>query len=187
MAKRVFLVVLDSFGTGIAPDAVSFGDEGSNTLAAVLSDSDRPFPNMSRMGLFDIDGLYDERIRSYLDSNRSRPAPSGSYGIVREVSSGKDSTIGHWEMAGILSAKPQPVYPEGFPDRILDEIRRVSGRDVLCNKPYSGTEVIRDYGAEHMKTGALIVYTSADSVLQIAAHAEVVPLDELYGICRRMR
>ena len=99
MAKRVFLVVLDSFGTGFAPDAVSFGDEGSNTLAAVLSDSDRPFPNMSRMGLFDIDGLYDERIRSYLDSNRSRPAPSGSYGIVREVSSGKDSTIGHWEMA----------------------------------------------------------------------------------------
>ena len=187
MAKRVFLVVLDSFGTGIAPDAVSFGDEGSNTLAAVLSDSDRPFPNMSRMGLFDIDGLYDERIRSYLDSNRSRPAPSGSYGIVREVSSGKDSTIGHWEMAGILSAKPQPVYPEGFPDRILDEIKRVSGRDVLCNKPYSGTEVIRDYGAEHMKTGALIVYTSADSVLQIAAHEEVVPLDELYGICRRMR
>lgn len=187
MAKRVFLVVLDSFGTGIAPDAGAFGDEGSNTLAAVLSDADDLYPNMSRMGLLDIDGLYDERIRRYLKANIRRPGPIGSYGIIREVSSGKDSTIGHWEMAGILSAAPQPVYPDGFPSRILDEIRRVSGRDVLCNKPYSGTEVIRDYGEEHMKTGALIVYTSADSVLQIAAHEEVVPLEELYDICRKMR
>ena len=187
MAKRVFLVVLDSFGTGIAPDASAFGDEGSNTLAAVLSDSDKPFPNMSRMGLFDIDGLYDKRIRDYLSSYKDRPSPIGSYGIVREVSSGKDSTIGHWEIGGILSAVPQPVYPDGFPSFILDRIKEVSGRDILCNKPYSGTEVIKDYGEEHMKTGALIVYTSADSVLQIAAHEEIVPLDELYDICRKVR
>ena len=187
MATRVFLVVLDSFGTGIAPDASSFGDEGSNTLAAVLSDPGRPYPNMSRMGLFDIDGLYDERIRSYLKANNDRPAPTGSYGIIREVSSGKDSTIGHWEIGGILSATAQPTYPDGFPDEILDKLREISGREILCNKPYSGTDVIRDYGKEHMETGALIVYTSADSVLQIAAHEDVVPLEELYDICRKTR
>ena len=187
MAKRVFLVVLDSFGTGIAPDAKDFGDEGSNTLAAVLSGSGRPFPNMSRMGLFDIDGTYDERIRDYLSGAGDMPSPIGSYGIVREVSRGKDSTIGHWEMAGVLSAVPQPTYPDGFPDYILDRIREVSGRGILCNRPYSGTEVIRDYGAEHMRTGDLIVYTSADSVLQIAAHEDVVPLDELYDICAKVR
>jgi len=187
MAKRVFLVVLDSFGTGNAPDASRFGDEGSNTLAAVLSNSDDPFPNMSRMGLFDIDGLYDKRIRDYLKANPERPSPIGSYGIIREVSSGKDSTIGHWEIGGILSAKAQPTYPDGFPSYILDKIREVSGRGILCNKPYSGTEVIKDYGGEHMKTGALIVYTSADSVLQIAAHEDVVPLEELYDICRKTR
>ena len=187
MAKRVFLVVLDSFGTGLAPDAASFGDEGSNTLAAVLSDSDKPFPNLSRMGLFDIDGLFDERERNYLANVSEKPDPIGSYGIVREVSQGKDSTIGHWEIAGILSAIPQPTYPDGFPEYVLDEIRKVSGRGVLCNKPYSGTEVIKDYGEEHVKTGDLIVYTSADSVLQIAAHEDVVPLEELYKICSKMR
>ncbi|MCR4688440.1 MAG: phosphopentomutase [Saccharofermentans sp.] len=187
MAKRVFLVVLDSFGTGIAPDAASFGDRGSNTLAAVLSDSYKPFPNMSRMGLFDIDGLYDARIRDYLANVEEMPPVMGSYGIVREVSSGKDSTIGHWEISGIMSAVPQPTYPDGFPDYVLDEIRKISGRDILCNKPYSGTEVIKDYGKEHMETGALIVYTSADSVLQIAAHEDIVPLEELYDICAKTR
>ena len=187
MARRVFLVVLDSFGTGIAPDAAAFGDEGSNTLAAVLSDSIKPFPNLSKMGLFDIDGLYDKRIRDYLANAGDMPYPIGSYGIVREVSKGKDSTIGHWEMAGILSAEAQPTYPDGFPDYILEQIRQVSGRGILCNKPYSGTEVIKDYGEEHMKTGDLIVYTSADSVLQIAAHEEIVPLNELYDICTKVR
>ena len=187
MAKRVFLVVLDSFGCGNAPDASSFGDEGSNTLAGVIADSYKDFNNMSRMGLFDIDGLYDRRIRQQLSTYSNKQDPIGSYGMIREVSSGKDSTIGHWEMAGVLSAVPQPTYPSGFPDEILDKIRDVSGRDILCNKPYSGTEVIKDYGEEHMKTGALIVYTSADSVLQIAAHEEVVPLGELYEICRKVR
>lgn len=187
MAKRVFLVVLDSFGCGNAPDAAAFGDEGSNTLAGVIADRYHSYDNMSKMGLFDIDGLYDIRIKQQLETLRDRPFPMGSYGIIREVSSGKDSTIGHWEMAGLLSATPQPTYPSGFPDDILDKIRKVSGRDILCNKPYSGTEVIKDYGEEHMKTGALIVYTSADSVLQIAAHEEIVPLEELYDICRKVR
>lgn len=188
MAKRVFLVVLDSFGCGNAPDAAAFGDEGSNTLAGVLGSNYKDYVNMSRMGLFDIDGLYDFRIRQHKSALRSAlQDPMGSYGIIREVSSGKDSTIGHWEMAGVLSATPQPTYPSGFPEEIIDKIREVSGRDVLCNKPYSGTEVIKDYGEEHMKTGALIVYTSADSVLQIAAHEEVVPLSELYDICKKVR
>ena len=187
MAKRVFLVILDSFGLGGAPDEADFKDEGSNTLAAVLSDSDLPFPGLARMGLFDVDGEDDERITRWKQAQDSIPAPIGSYGRLRELSSGKDSTIGHWEIAGVYSATPLPTYPEGFPENILDKIREVSGRGILCNKPYSGTEVIKDYGAEHMKTGDLIVYTSADSVLQIAAHEEVVPTDELYRICSACR
>ena len=187
MAKRVFLVILDSFGLGGAPDEADFKDEGSNTLAAVLSDSDLPFPGLARMGLFDVDGEDDERIIRWKQAQDNTPAPIGSYGRLRELSSGKDSTIGHWEIAGVYSATPLPTYPEGFPENILDKIREVSGRGILCNKPYSGTEVIKDYGAEHMKTGDLIVYTSADSVLQIAAHEEVVPTDELYRICSACR
>ncbi len=187
MAKRVFLVVLDSFGLGGAPDEAAFGDEGSNTLAAVLSDSDRPFPGLSRMGLFDIDGEDDPRIIKWKAAQESRPRPTGSYGRLRELSAGKDSTIGHWEIAGVYSSSAQPVYPDGFPSYILEKITAASGRGILCNKPYSGTEVIKDYGEEHMKTGDLIVYTSADSVLQIAAHEDVVPLEELYDICGKCR
>ena len=156
MAKRVFLVILDSFGLGGAPDEADFKDEGSNTLAAVLSDSDLPFPGLARMGLFDVDGEDDERIIRWKQAQDNTPAPIGSYGRLRELSSGKDSTIGHWEIAGVYSATPLPTYPEGFPENILDKIREVSGRGILCNKPYSGTEVIKDYGAEHMKTGDLI-------------------------------
>lgn len=187
MAKRVFLVILDSFGLGGAPDEAAFGDEGSNTLASVLSYSDAPYPALSRMGLFDIDGEDDERILKWKKAQDSIPAPLGSYGRLRELSAGKDSTIGHWEIAGVYSGTPLPTYPDGFPEQILDKIREVSGRGVLCNKPYSGTEVIKDYGEEHMKTGDLIVYTSADSVLQIAAHEDVVPLKELYEICGKCR
>jgi len=188
MAKRVFLIILDSFGCGNAPDANEFGDEGSNTLAAVLSDSDRPFPNLSKMGLLDIDGQDDPRIVEYKSKQTRINAPIGTYGMLREASKGgKDSTIGHWEIAGVISADPQPTFPDGFPKEVVDELEKVSGRKVLCNKPYSGTEVIKDYGKEHMETGALILYTSADSVLQIAAHEEVVPLNELYDICRKMR
>lgn len=187
MAKRVFLIVLDSFGIGGAPDSANFGDEGSNTLAAVLSYSGKPFPALARMGLFAIDGEDDPRILDYLSKQESIPDPIGSYARVRELSAGKDSTIGHWEIAGVLSDKPLPTYPDGFPPEVIDSLSKAAGRGILCNKPYSGTDVIRDYGEEHMKTGSLIVYTSADSVLQIAAHEDIVPVEELYDICRKAR
>nr|WP_066738360.1 phosphopentomutase [Butyrivibrio sp. AE2032] len=187
MAKRVFLIVLDSFGIGGAPDAAKFNDEGSNTLAAVLSYSDKPFPNLAKMGLFAIDGEDDPRILSYKKAQDAIPSPIGSYARVREISAGKDSTIGHWEIAGIISDRPQPTYPDGFPEEIIRKLEKATGRGFLCNKPYSGTDVIRDYGEEHIKTGKLIIYTSADSVLQIAAHEETVPLEELYDICRKAR
>ena len=187
MAKRIFLVVLDSFGIGEASDADKFGDKGSNTLAAVCSDSASPFPNLARMGLWYIDGHKDPRIINWMEAQEHMPDPIGSYGRMTKLSQGKDSTIGHWEMAGVCSIRPQPTYPDGFPEEIIEKIKELSGRDVLCNKPYSGTAVIADYGEEHMKTGALIVYTSADSVLQIAAHEDIVPIDELYDICSKTR
>ncbi len=187
MAKRVFLIILDSFGIGGAPDAGKFKDEGSNTLAAVLSYSNDPFPNLAKMGLLSIDGEDDPRITAYKDAQSFIPAPVGSYARVREISAGKDSTIGHWEIAGIISDKPQPTYPDGFPGNVIRDLEKATGRSFLCNKPYSGTDVIRDYGEEHIKTGKLIIYTSADSVLQIAAHEEVVPVEELYDICKKAR
>ena len=187
MAKRVFLIVLDSFGIGGAPDAAKFGDEGSNTLAAVLSYSNEAFPNLAKMGLLAIDGEDDPRILNYKKTQEMIPSPIGSYARVREISAGKDSTIGHWEIAGIISDKAQPTYPDGFPENVMRELEKATGKEFLCNKPYSGTDVIRDYGEEHIKTGKLIIYTSADSVLQIAAHEEVVPLEELYDVCKKAR
>lgn len=187
MAKRVFLIVLDSFGVGGAPDAAKFGDEGSNTLAAVLSYSNAAFPNLAKMGLLAIDNEDDPRITSYKKAQESIPSPIGSYARVREISAGKDSTIGHWEIAGIISDKAQPTYPDGFPEEVMKALEEATGKEYLCNKPYSGTDVIRDYGEEHMKTGKPIIYTSADSVLQIAAHEEIIPLKELYDICAKAR
>lgn len=187
MAKRVFLIVLDSFGVGGAPDAAKFGDEGSNTLAAVLSYSNAAFPNLAKMGLLAIDGEDDPRITSYKKAQESIPSPIGSYARVREISAGKDSTIGHWEIAGIISDKAQPTYPDGFPEEVMKALEEATGKEYLCNKPYSGTDVIRDYGEEHMKTGKPIIYTSADSVLQIAAHEEIISLNELYDICAKAR
>ena len=187
MAKRVFLIVLDSFGIGGAPDAAKFGDEGSNTLAAVLSYSNEAFPNLAKMGLLAIDGEDDPRILNYKKAQEIIPSPIGSYARVREISAGKDSTIGHWEIAGIISDKAQPTYPDGFPEDVMRELEKATGKEFLCNKPYSGTDVIRDYGEEHIKTGKLIIYTSADSVLQIAAHEEVVPLEKLYDVCKKAR
>ena len=187
MAKRVFLIVLDSFGVGGAPDAAKFGDEGSNTLAAVLSYSNAAFPNLAKMGLLAIDDEDDPRITSYKKAQESIPSPISSYARVREISAGKDSTIGHWEIAGIISDKAQPTYPDGFPEEVMKALEEATGKEYLCNKPYSGTDVIRDYGEEHMKTGKPIIYTSADSVLQIAAHEEIIPLNELYDICAKAR
>ena len=143
MANRVFLIVLDSFGIGGAPDAERFNDEGSNTLAAVLSYSDRPFPNLEKMGLLSIDGENDPRITGYLSKQSTVFSPIGSYARVRELSAGKDSTIGHWEIAGVMSGKPLPTYPDGFPEEILDALSKATGRGILCNKPYSVLFTIR--------------------------------------------
>lgn len=176
--KRVFLIVLDSYGIGELPDAEQFGDKGTNTLASIVKSDRYDTPNMEQFGLFNIEGV---------DCRPGVAAPIASYGRMAETSMGKDTTIGHWEIAGVVSPEPLPVYPDGFPDEVLDEFRAQTGRGVLCNKPYSGTDVIRDYGEEHMKTGDLIVYTSADSVFQIAAHEEVVPLEQLYDYCKKAR
>lgn len=175
---RVFLIVLDSFGAGNAPDAAAFGDEGSNTFKACFDSGKLNIPNMKKLGLFNIDGV---------DFGEREKEPLGAYARLVEESAGKDTTIGHWEIAGIISEKPLPVFPDGFPDEVIKEFERRTGRKTLCNKPYSGTEVIKDYGVEHMKTGALIVYTSADSVFQVAANENVVPVKKLYEYCEIAR
>lgn len=179
MGRRVFLVVLDSVGIGALPDADFYGDEGSNTLAAAAKGTEFFLPNLESLGLFDIEGVTQLK--------KGTGAPAGAYGRLMEASKGKDTTIGHWEIAGIVSERPLPTFPNGFPQDLIEEFSRRTGRRVLCNKPYSGTDVIRDYGKEHMETGALIVYTSADSVFQIAAHEAVVPIEELYRYCEIAR
>lgn len=177
MSKRVFLIVLDSFGIGEMPDAKFYMDEGSNTLKSVVSQKEFNAPFLKKMGLFNIEGTVEDGCDS----------PVASFARLKELSKGKDTTTGHWEMAGIVLDSPFPTYPNGFPSEIIDEIEKQTGRKVICNKPYSGTQVINDYGDEHIKTGALIVYTSADSVLQIAAHEEYVPVEELYRYCEIAR
>ena len=176
--QRVYLIVLDSFGIGNAPDADDFGDEGANTLCTITHSSEYDTPNMKKLGLASIDGV---------DCLGETDKIIGGYGRLQEASRGKDTTIGHWEIAGIISEKALPTYPNGFPKEILDEFSKRTGREVLCNKPYSGTDVIRDYGEEHVRTGKLIVYTSADSVFQIAAHEDIVPVEELYRYCEIAR
>lgn len=175
--SRVFVIVLDSFGIGYAPDAEKFGDFGTDTLKGISLSSHFNIPNLKKLGLCNIDGVSIEGVDS----------PIASYARLREKSNGKDTTTGHWELAGLVSYTPMPTFPDGFPKYVLDKITELTGRNVLCNKAYSGTEVIKDYGDKHLETGALIVYTSADSVLQIAAHTDVVPLEELYSICRKVR
>ena len=176
--KRVFLIVLDSFGIGAMPDAEKFGDIGVNTLEACATSEKLHIPNMVKAGLGNIDGV------SCLPKEA---APTGAYARLTEASMGKDTTIGHWEIAGIVSPDPLPTYPEGFPDEVLKPFMEQTGRGVLANAPWSGTAVIEEYGAEHMKTGDLIVYTSADSVFQIAAHEDIVPPEQLYEYCRIAR
>lgn len=174
---RGFIIVLDSFGVGEAPDAKAFGDEGANTIKTIAKSKYFNIPNMQKMGLLAIDGVD-------LDKSKSHNA---SYGRLRELSIGKDTTTGHWEMAGIVSKKALPTFPNGFPKEVIDEFEKQTGRNVIVNKPYSGTQVIKDYGDEHIKTGALIVYTSADSVFQIAANVDIVSDDELYNYCKIAR
>lgn len=176
MAKRVFLIVLDSLGIGETPDSHLFGDAGSNTLNAIRNSKYFNCPNLINLGLFNIDGV-----------GGGVENPIGCYAKMAEKSMGKDTTIGHWEIAGVVSKEPLPTYPSGFPKEIIEEFERKTGRKTLCNKPYSGTEVIKDYGEEHIKTGKFIVYTSADSVFQIASHESVIPLEELYNACEIAR
>lgn len=178
MAKRVFLIVLDSCGIGEMPDAAAFGDVGANTLRSCYNTEKLNIPNLKRLGLFNIDGVdYAERCDE----------PQAAFMRLSEKSKGKDTTTGHWEIAGLVSQRPFPTFPDGFPDEVISRFEEATGRKVLCNKPYSGTKVIADYGQEHVRTGALIVYTSADSVFQIAAHESVVPVEELYRYCETAR
>ncbi len=176
MIKRVFLIVLDSLGVGELPDAYKFHDEGSNTLRAIRTSKFFVGDNLKKLGMFNIDG-----VEGGIES------PTGIYARLSEKSAGKDTTVGHWEIAGLVSENPLPTFPDGFPKEVIDEFEKQTGRKTLCNKPYSGTEVIKDFGKEHVDTGALIVYTSADSVFQIAAHEDVVPVKELYRYCEIAR
>ena len=217
--KRVFLIVLDSFGIGEMPDAADFGDAGSNTLASCRKSPFFSMPNMEKLGLFSIDGAkssasngaaapIDSSASSYEKASPTgstidicekqlptgsttdiceKQAPTGSYARLAERSRGKDTTTGHWEIAGLISENPMPTFPNGFPDELLREFSAQTGRGVLCNKPYSGTDVIRDYGPQQLETGDLIVYTSADSVFQIAAHEDLIPVEELYRYCEIAR
>ena len=176
--KRVFLIVLDSFGIGQMPDSPAFGDVNVNTLASCAKSEHLHIPNMIAAGLGNIDGV---------TCLPKADAPTGAYARLTERSMGKDTTIGHWEIAGIVSPDPLPTYPDGFPEEVLAPFRAATGRGVLANAPWSGTAVIDAFGEEHMNTGDLIVYTSADSVFQIAAHEDIVPPEQLYEYCRIAR
>ena len=176
--KRIFLFVLDSFGIGAMPDAEKFGDVGVNTLAACATSGKLHIPNMIAAGLGNADGI---------TCLPKTDVPTGAVMRLKEASMGKDTTIGHWEIAGIISPNPLPTYPEGFPEEVLEPFRQATGRGILANAPWSGTAVIDAFGDEHVKTGDLIVYTSADSVFQVAAHEEVVPLEQLYEYCHAAR
>ena len=178
MIQRVFWMIADSFGIGNAPDAEDFGDEGADTMRSCMNSGALAVPTMASLGLFHIEGVCDCPPKFQ---------PIGCYGRMQERSAGKDTTIGHWELCGVHSPSPLPTYPNGFPNEVIDALKTAFKRDILCNLPYSGTEVIRDYGQQHLNTGALIVYTSADSVLQIAAHEDKVPVEELYHYCEIAR
>ena len=176
MIDRVFLIVIDSLGIGALPDAKDYGDEGSDTLASVMTSKKASLENLKSLGLFNING-----------ENGGIDFPRAAFARMAEKSNGKDTIIGHWEMCGVVSERDMPTYPDGFPKGIIEEFEKRCGRGTLCNKPYSGTKVIADYGKEHIETGKLIVYTSADSVFQIAAHEDIVPIEELYRYCEIAR
>ncbi len=176
--KKVYLIVLDSLGIGEAPDAADFGDKGADTLRRISKSEKFSIENLIEMGLGNIDGI------DYLPKTERAGA---AVARLRELSRGKDTTVGHWELAGVVSRESLPTYPDGFPDEIISAFEEAAGVGVLCNKPYSGTVVINEYGDEHLKSGKLIVYTSADSVFQIAAHEDIVPPNKLYEYCRIAR
>jgi len=177
MAKRVFLIVLDSFGIGEAPDAYLFGDKNTNTFKACFDTGLLKLPNLKKLGLFNLDGVdFGTKSKNIL----------GSCVRLQEMGASKDTMAGHWEIAGVTADEKFPVFQKGFPKKVIKQIEKISGRKVVCNKSYSGTEVIKDYYKQAMK-GNLIVYTGADSNIQIAAHEEVVPLQELYDICEQTR
>ena len=178
MIKRIFLIVLDSCGVGAAPDSAAFGDIGVNTLRSCAASPKFSIPHLIEAGLGNLDGI------DYLPKTDH---PTAALTRLQEASMGKDTTIGHWEIAGIVSPNPLPTYPQGFPQEVLEEFEKQTGRGVLCNLPYSGTDVIRDYGEEQKKTGKWIVYTAADSVFQVAANENWIPLEELYDACRKAR
>ena len=175
--RRVVLIVLDACGIGELPDAAKYGDVGANTLGHVVEKMKPELPNMSSLGLGNISGWKD-----YMDEE-----PIGCYGKMAEQAPGKDTTIGHWEMAGLIMDKPFPTYPHGFPKEVIDQFEEETGMQVIGNKPASGTQIIEELGPEHIQTGKLIVYTSADSVFQIAAHEGIIPPMDLWHICRQAR
>ena len=178
MTKRAFLIVFDSFGIGGAHDASKFGDEGSNTLKSISKSKKFKIKNLKKLGLFNIDGV---------DVSEKEKFPIASFARAVEQSNGKDSTIGHWEIAGIVSKEPFPLFPNGFPDDLIKKLEQAWGRKIIVNKPYSGTAVLEDFGREHIETGKIIVYTSGDSVLQIACHDSVASVEELYKMCEQAR
>lgn len=176
--KRAIVIILDSVGIGHAPDAAAFGDEGANTLCNTVNATGLKLPQLSRLGLGNI---------NQVDCLEGVDEPIASYGRMFEVSQGKDTTIGHWEIAGLKIDRPLPTYPDGFPPEVMDAFHAAIGQVSLVNKPYSGTEIIAEYGEEHIRTGHPIVYTSNDSVFQIAAHEDVIPVEQLYDMCRQAR
>lgn len=178
MAKRVFLVVCDSLGIGGAEDAHKFGDSGSNTLKSISKSRHFKIKNLKKLGLFNIDGI---------DFCKKEEKPIGSYARAVEQSNGKDSTIGHWEIAGLVSKSPFPLFPNGFPSKFIKKLEKAWGKEIIVNKPYSGTKILQDYGQEHIETGKIIVYTSGDSVLQVACHDRIASVDELYKMCEQAR
>ncbi len=178
MVKRVFLIVFDSFGIGNAHDAEKFGDEGSNTLKSIFNSPNFKADNLTKLGLFNINDI---------NFGKKCKVPIGSYARAVEKSNAKDSTTGHWEIAGVVTKKPFPTFPNGFPPQLIKRLEQAWGRKIIVNKPYSGTQVLQDYGLQHEKTGDVIVYTSGDSVLQIACHTDVISLQELYKMCEQAR
>lgn len=177
--KRMFIIVLDSVGIGEAPDAKEFNDEGADTLGHIAEKMNGlTMPNMAKLGLSSI-----REIKGIPVQER----PMAYYTKMQEASSGKDTMTGHWELMGLNIREPFQVFPEGFPLELMNLLEKETGRKVIGNKPASGTEILEELGEEHIRTGSLIVYTSADSVLQIAAHEEIVPIDELYDICKKAR